>query len=115
MVDFRYDLNKVYQDSLETVKIYTGLKDLSLIEKVILRKIATDALARLVLVENAYTDFPPVSETVAIFLDEYYDCPAFTQADVDFLIRTRERLFREKGYDALGEFFQRRQEEKHFP
>jgi len=115
MVESGYDINQLYQQSLSTIKYYTGLKDLSLIEKVALRRIATGALERLALVESAHHEFPPVSETVAIFLNDYYDCPATTQSDVSFLLRTRINLFQERGYDALGEFFQKKQEEKHHP
>ncbi|MBI5392477.1 hypothetical protein HZA96_01285 [Candidatus Woesearchaeota archaeon] len=34
-----YTINSIYEESLETIMIYTGLKDLSLIEKVALRRI----------------------------------------------------------------------------
>ena len=115
MVKSGYDINQVYQGSLSQIKRYTGLKDFSLIEKVAIKRIAIRALEILALTENSHQEAHPISETVAIFLNDYYDSPATTLSDIGFLSRTRKKLIQERGCDALGEFFQKKQEEKHHP
>lgn len=106
---------EIYLKALSRIKVYTGLKDLSLIEKVALHRIAENALERCLGIKDPENQFSPVTDSVAIFLDEYYGVPTGEQRDVSFLSNVRGRMIRKSGYDLLGEYFQRKQEEMHLP
>ena len=105
-------IQSTYQAALDRIYRYTGL-ELTLIEKVHLRRIAAEAVDRLGTAQSIYNRFSPVTDTVAIFLRDFYDTPALSQADVTFLIDLHDDLEDKLGYDALSEFYQRRQEEYH--
>jgi hypothetical protein len=111
MVEINQTAHEVYEESLSTIKQITGLKDLSLIEKVALKQIAVDAAKRVMEVIGAYSEFPPVSETVAMFLDGYYDILCVTQMDRSWLnqIRRKSRY----DHERLTNFFRKRQDERH--
>lgn len=113
MVKINQTAHEVYEEALQTIKQITFLEDLTLIEKVALKNIAADAAKRAMEVVGAYSEFPPVSEAVAMFLDDYYDVLCVTQNDASFLtnIRRKSRYH----HNRLTNFFRKRQDERHLP
>jgi len=94
-------IQNTYERALEMIISYTGLEDLTLIEKVHLRNLATNSVQRLELVTELFSAFSPTNETIGIFLETFYDTPASHTKDLVFLAETRKRLLAERGYDAL--------------
>ncbi len=105
-------VQSTYQKALEMIFHYTGL-ELTLIEKVHLRRLAAGAHTRLQTVTTLENAFHPTFETIGLFLHDYYNTPAFHTCDYIFLAETRRRLIRERGYDSLAEFYKKKQEEYH--
>lgn len=108
------EIQDIFLRATDVISRYTGLK-LSLIEQVCLRKIAKDALVHLESTHSLTDVFPPVAETVGLFLRDYYGTDMFHTRDYVFLYDLRKRLLQERGYDAVAEFYRRRQEEEHTP
>ncbi|MBI2102402.1 hypothetical protein HYT55_01065 [Candidatus Woesearchaeota archaeon] len=108
------EIQDIFIKAKDVISRYTGL-ELSLIEQVCLRTIAKNALVRLELTHSLNDLFPPVAETVGLFLQDYYGTEMFHTKDYVFLYDLRKRLIRERGYDALAKFYRRRQEEAHTP
>lgn len=106
---------EVYYNSLEEILDYTGLRDLSLIEKVALKKISNDSFNRSKVIVSNWTKINPVSETIAIFLESYYDFCDTKDLDINKLTLLRYKLIKEKGYDLVAEYFRKKQEEMHIP
>ncbi|MBT3836589.1 hypothetical protein HOD05_00525 [Candidatus Woesearchaeota archaeon] len=115
MVKYTHSVQLVYQKSLSAIKRYTGLKDLSLIEKVALRGISSNVVGAGYLNDNIHSQFRYAGEITAIFLDRYYGFPASTTKDISYMLRTRRKLRQEKGYDVMAEYFQMKQEKAHMP
>lgn len=113
MVKTNYDLNRTYERALDEILTLTGLIDLSLIEKVALRRISADALRRTKAMQVPGETFPPVSEAMAVFMELYYDTHVATQNGYSSLSRFRADVWDKYGEDRVGWYLQRQQDEMH--
>ncbi len=105
-----YDVNTEFKRAVYLIQKWTGLEQLTLSESVALRLIVKDAVERINKVKSPFDKFHPASEATARFMYDYYGVP-MTFVDANRISLLRRDLGVAKGYDVVGEYFRRKQEE----
>ncbi len=113
MVKSGFDINWTYENALTRIKHLTGLEDLSLIEKVALRKISAESLRMTETMQKPINNFPPDSAAAIRFMEFYYDTNVVTQESYSSLSRFRNDVCKKYGEDRVGWYFQCLQDEMH--
>jgi hypothetical protein len=102
-----------FSKALRRICSITGLKDLSLIEKVTLKRILAECCAMADNTKSLNDKINPYIEATAIFMQSHYDIPFATQNDICTISDIRQSVREKTGTDGLAQYFRNRQDEKH--
>jgi hypothetical protein len=110
-----FDVNAEYTIALSLIDRLTGL-DLTLIERFNLRKIVEESIFRRKNVISRINIFGPAEDATILFLQTYYDLPCDADlAKFEEMEDERAHMRKEKGYDAMGMYWRKKQDEAHCP
>ncbi|MBU1151576.1 hypothetical protein KJ632_01965 [Patescibacteria group bacterium] len=107
-VESSYDSQQVYEEALHEVLKFLKLKDLSLIEKLALKRIAIDRAMR---AEVAHIE--PVLEVATSFIRDYFEIPFGNQEFYASIAKIRKNSYEKLGVDLWPLFCEKRQMDKH--
>ncbi|MEK6857108.1 MAG: hypothetical protein AABX39_00810 [Nanoarchaeota archaeon] len=84
--------------------------ELKLSEKVQLRRLICKLEEINLITQRPENSFNSSPEAVHIFLKQYYDLSVVDQYELSSFLQLKRQVNKEKGYDAIAEFFQMKQD-----
>lgn len=110
-----FDLNKEYKIALRRIRQFTRLResDLSLIQRVELRRRCEAAIDLLVLTEPGAGEFSPGTEAATNFVYDNFGVDVYDTVSAGKLNDIRLEMFDKHGYDALRWYFRKKNEDSH--